>query len=377
MSAGVVVGRRGQDATAAVCDTAVPIGAIAPAIPEWCKVPLATGATTFTQSGNSWLDDWNHNLTHADIGAGYRTFNVGATDSLFWRHNNHWMVDVQPGGAHSGGGLLRPDRSFAGASGKLVIEADVAAGIEAYNAGAWPELIVTTAPQPTGMRLDALYGYDMFDGHWTFGCRLNADRNTACSLLKDTQVGGETRSGRLWEINWWTCRGTVCRANTSPMRTCAGTDPDINCRDRFRLELTPDSVAVYINGQEALYQSGLPAGLSNLVGGQPIYAYFGSNFDYPIASGLSAAGTQVVRFHWDHLAVNPAGGPSAPPPPPPPTATPTNTPVPAVVNPTNTPAPTNTPVPSIGGSCRIQVRQANGTWKTVATGTYVNGICTP
>ena len=36
------------------------------------------------------------------------------------------------------------------------------------------------------------------------------------------------------------------------VRTCRGADPDTNCRDRFRWELTRDKITVYANGVKLL-----------------------------------------------------------------------------------------------------------------------------
>src|SRR4051794_6919562 len=55
----------------------VPAGALPPAAPSWCG-PLAAGAATFAQGSNSWVDEWQHGLTMASVGEGYREFTFGS-----------------------------------------------------------------------------------------------------------------------------------------------------------------------------------------------------------------------------------------------------------------------------------------------------------
>jgi hypothetical protein len=104
------------------------------------------------------------------------------------------------------------------------------------------------------------------------------------------------------------------------MRFCAGSDPDLNCRDRFRWEISQNRLAWYVNG--VLYMEHtdfepnrqLPSALLN----SDLYVYFGSFLFHPDAS--------VVRFHWDRIAINTASAPAPTPSPaasPNPTASPT------------------------------------------------------
>src|SRR3712207_7201487 len=41
-------------------------------------------------------------------------------------------------------------------------------------------------------------------------------------------------------------------------RRCVGTDPDLNCRDRFRWELTKTSFTIYVNGVKYLEWADMP-----------------------------------------------------------------------------------------------------------------------
>jgi hypothetical protein len=92
-------------------------------------------------------------------------------------------------------------------------------------------------------------------------------------------------------------------------RTCNGTDPDINCRDRFRMELTKTSVTIYVNGVKYFEQRGLKVPFPDALVNGNVYVYF--------AGWEVRQSADTIRYHWDHLAVNPGAGPltAAPPPP--------------------------------------------------------------
>jgi hypothetical protein len=272
------------------------------------------------------------------------------------------MMDLQPkdssGNGLLGGGMMRPDRSFRFENGKLVVESDVAAGITQYGPGGadiWPEVVVTPAPAPTGKIPDSLYAYGQFGGTWSFGCRYQPTRVPVCSLYNpDGQPGNPslfgTPAGRVWEMSNFEEVGTTNFGgypdNGGPLdkawRTCNGTDPDINCRDRFRMELTKTSVTIYVNGVKYFEQTGLKVPFPDALVNGNVYVYF---------AGWEVRQTaETIRFHWDHLAINPAGGPtSAPPPPPVPSPTPSGTPVTPTPTPTPTgvqQSPTPTPTPT-------------------------------
>jgi hypothetical protein len=292
--------------------------------PIWCYDPPETGASTFRQGANSWIDDFNHGLSLADLGPGYRVFSTaeaGETERLnrfqYWRHADHWMVDVngrdqtpQNGPWNFGGTTMRPDRSFRFQQGRLVVEADVAAGISQYDGTAWPELTVTTAPRPTGVT-DGLYAYGFFRGHWTFGCRLESGRALNCALFDGRP---EAEGGRLYELPLRNAEGmrvwgggADTPETNAAWRVCRGTDPDTNCRDRFRLELTRDTIDLYVNGVRFFSVSQIPPDRQlppALLNGD-VYVYF--------ASWIGKPNADTVRFHWDRVAVNP-GTSSSPPP---------------------------------------------------------------
>jgi hypothetical protein len=290
-----------------------PSGALPPALPIWCT-PLARGASTVTNGANSWVDDFNHNLSNAEMGDGYRVFeNQGASvyRTEHFRHNDHWMVDVSgvdgdgPGPWNFGGGAVRPDRSFTFQDGKLVVEADAAAGIDEYGGSAWPEIVVTAAPAPSGL-VDESYAYGMFKGYWTVGCRLQSSRQPICAMYDDTGRGPGD-GGRRFEISFFQHEGAAQVFGGGPFspetdkawRVCHQTDPDLNCRDRFRLELSRDTVTLSVNGTKYMEHRGLPADkqLPDALLQGDVYVYFASWINKPEAP--------VTRFHWDRLAVNP------------------------------------------------------------------------
>jgi hypothetical protein len=334
--------------------TTVPMGALPgqPA-PVWCYDPMETGPSTFRRGANTWEDGFDHRLNLADLGPGYRTFDVGSIGrTRHWRHADHWMVDIEgnaPGGPPPwdfGASMMRPDQTFRFINGMLVIEADVAAGVEEYQGVAWPELVVTTAAAPTQIRPNGTYVYEAFPNHWTVGCRLQADGAPTCALLDNTAGGDST--ARVWEISHFQCgntQGPFCTGKfgghpssvPNVHRFCRGTDPDVACRDRFRWEITKDRLTIFVNGVKYMEHSGfdpriqIPDALLNA----DVYVYFGGF--------LFKTGRPVTRFHWDRIAINPASAGT----PPVATATPTKTPTapPATLTPTRPPA-TSTSVPS-------------------------------
>lgn len=309
-----------------------PIGALPPAVPIWCLPAGANGPATFVEGDNAWVDDFEHGLSNAPMGMGYREFPLGGTTTWqHFRHANHWMQDVKP---TAGGGIaLRPDRTFEFEDGKLVVETDFAAGLQTYGGDAWGEIVITTGPEPNTLRRGTLYAYDYFGGHWTLGCRLQTDRHTICSLFNDTKLGlGE--GGREWEMSFFQHVGTHVEGGgpwgegDRAFRVCEGNDPDINCRDRFRLELTANSLTIYVNDYKYFEQSGIPQLPAALTQG-PLYVYFAG------VIWRSLPGDETLRFHWDRVSVNPGSAPTQPPPPPPPAV------------------------------CRTQRQEADGSWTTV------------
>lgn len=290
---------------------------------------LATGIPpTFVNGGNSWVDDFQHHASMAELGPGYQTFervsllNSPNTRTGHFRHNEHWMADVYaPGNGMTGGAMMRPDRSFTFEDGKLVVEAEVAAGIDEYS-DMWPEITVTTAsspassaqgrvgPTPATSIGDDLYAYGQFGGQWSVGIRLTGDRPIA-ALYDDTGRGFDC--GRVWEISWFQDGTANCYpahqftifgggewTAGGPVRHCHGTDPDTNCRDLFRWTLTQSSIRLDVNGIRYMEHTAKPGykAIPDAFMNSPVYVYF-SDWVYQPPT------TRVVRYHWDHLAVNP------------------------------------------------------------------------
>lgn len=303
--------------------TDIPTGAIPgqPA-PVFCTISNY-GADTSTEHANGWLDEFDHGLSFANFtDTPYRIFEtLGVQQSLHWRHANHWMVDVAPDAPAEpqannaiGGAMLRADRTFHFQDGVLRVDTEYAAGLPAYGATAWGEIVITTGdhpvyngnPQGEEARRDTLYGYDMFPNHWTLGCRFQADSHTTCSLMKNSTQGAND-GGRSWEISFFQLVGETAMGGVSDgsaYRFCQTGDPDMECRDRFRLKLTRTSLTIYANGSKYFEQTGLPPLPDELVNGE-LYIY--------LASIVNLAEADTVRFHWDHFAVNSTDAPSAAP----------------------------------------------------------------
>lgn len=301
----------------------LPAGAIVgqPA-PVFCAI-TNSGPGTSGQEANTWHDEFEHGLNFGNFPSdAYRVFEgLGVHQSIHWRHANHWMVDIAPdalaqsgSNAAIGGAMMRPERTFRFQDGLLRVDTDYAAGIPAYNASAWGEIIITTGDHPVyrrnvqgeALRHDALYGYDMFPDHWTLGCRLQADSHTTCTLMKNNALGPND-GGRSWEISFFQVVGDQVMGGYSDgsyYRFCQAGDPDIQCRDRFRLEVTRTTLTIYANGAKYFTQTGLPPLPDELLNGD-LYIY--------LASIVNHAQADAVRFHWDHFLVNNPALPSAAP----------------------------------------------------------------
>ena len=303
-------------ARAAGCtSTATPIGALPPAIPIFCEAAIGTAPATFQSGSDGWRDDFGYGTNIVTLGDGYTVFdNLGGKgiQSQHWRQNKHWMVDVFGMRSDVGGAMMRPNHSFHFQNGKLVIEAQVAASIDAYGSAGgdvWPELIVSTAPNPTNVVDGGLYAYGEFGGYWTLGCRLQGSRQPICALFDNS---GRTvfDGGRRFEISFFqdtegagathTGGGPYSDAANAAWRVCNGTNPDVYCRDTCRWELTRDTLTLFVNGIQYMQhylgsspQFQLPDALVN----GPVYVYFADRVYEP--------GNVVTRFHWQHLAVNP------------------------------------------------------------------------
>ena len=280
-----------------------PVGALPEQPPPVVCRPLSSGPSTFVNGANRWVDEFDHGLSFASMGAGYQTYEA-ANDSVHWRHADHWMVDLVTDGLHAGA-VMRPDRSFRFVDGKLVVEAVSAAGMDVYGNEVWPEIVVSAAPEPTFV--GGLYTFDMFPEGSTIGCRLQSSRWPICALkANDGRAGsfgvGE-ESTRLYEISQFQVEGDSVYGGApfgeeldEAWRVCRRSDPDGLCRDRFRMELTRTSLTLYVNDVKYFQQTGLRALPDDLFNGD-VYVYF---------NGMAVrASGDVARFHWDRIAVNP------------------------------------------------------------------------
>jgi hypothetical protein len=314
------------------CSDQTPLGAIAPAVPEWCALPQTPPRPTFDSRGNSWSDDWQHGSSHGALGNMSDGYAAGAAGEqcgvLHFRHNNHWMVDIAgDGGQHDTecGAWLRPDRTFQLQDGRLVVEMEVASPIAGTRSvdslgDSWPELVISTASRTTRasdnswaspFRRNGSYLYEAFPRAWTFGCRMQQSRRPICALYNDGE-GTAGGADRQWEINQ---NGTDVRFESggdpavagiaSSWKSCTSVDdPDTVCRNVFRFEFYKDGAGtwvldIYSNGT-LYYRAGLPDNLLDNVLAAPggFYVYFGE-MAYRLGPG------EVVRFHWDRIAVNP------------------------------------------------------------------------
>lgn len=289
--------------------TGTPAGALPGQPPPVFCMINNNGPSTDQPGANSWADDFNHGLSFATFeGTDYQIYNeIGAWRTIYWRHADHWMVDMAPHpqnttyGYDRGLSMMRPNQSFKFENGTFVVETTVAAGHEGYDEKAWPEIIISNGSQPYDDVIN-LYGYDQFPDHWTIGCRLQSSRIPICALKNDagTAPGG---SAQIWEMSFWQQVGTYSYGGfPSPelegyWNVCQVTDPDTVCRDHFRLELTATSLKLYVNGGLYFEQSGIPTLPNELLTGD-LYVYLASTqVNHP---------ADTIRYHWDNFNVNPS-----------------------------------------------------------------------
>lgn len=297
-----------------------PAGEPEPLWPAWCY-ELGAMPVTRLSGPNNWLDEFDTRMSMGRLKDGdmdYRVFHDiehrGSRKSAVFINNDHWMVDTA--GGSNGGVLIRPDRSFRFENGKIIVEADVAAAIPEYTDSASVEIVVTTAPEPTGRVVDLQYGYGAFGGHWTFGCRFQADRQMTCALFNASGSPGDpgvfgNESGRVWQMLPFQHVGRINNTGESNdhapfFRKCNRNEMDLHCRDRFRLELSKDSVKIFVNGRPYFEQSAIDPKnqLPNEFLNSNHYVYFTSWVNRPLES--------AYRFHWDRLAINGASGAELP-----------------------------------------------------------------
>lgn len=278
--------------------------------PVFCLIN-GFGPATEQPGPNSWADDFQHGLFFTTFdGTQYRTYNeIGAWRTIFWRHADHWMVDMAPhpqnqtNGWNRGMTMLRPDRSFKFENGKFVVETTVAAGHKAYLDKAWPEIVISNGPAPYDDPV-SLYAYDQFPQYWTLGCRLQSSRVPICALKANNGTPPQA-SQQVWEMSFWQPVGTDNFGGypgdglENLWHVCEVTDPDTVCRDHFRLELTATSLKLFVNGGLYFSQTGFPAWAQlpdELLTGN-IYVYLAStHVNHP---------ADTIRYHWDNFFINP------------------------------------------------------------------------
>lgn len=301
---------------------AEPMGAI------WCYDRGPAPEPTRVSEANSWIDDFSYGGDLRSFNDGdldYRIFNQAGDNppdrAEHWLNHNHWMVDSS--GAFTGGSSMRPDRSFTFEDGTLVIEADVAADIPEYGNDNWVELTVTDAAEPNTV-VDNLYAYGQFGVNHSIGCRLQLSAVPVCAsygpvgttptpgcssnAVRSIEISfhqhcGETSGGGLWATD------PLYPENRAEdfARSCEPNQSDIFCRDRFRMELTKDSLTLFVNGFKLFESKDWPSDkhlADSFISGE-VYVYF-SNWSW-------RSDGELVRYHWDRLAINPIGGPTSSP----------------------------------------------------------------
>jgi hypothetical protein len=311
-----------------------PLGALPPAKPMLCDV-LGPAVDTARHGPNRWVDNFEHGATMSGLAPSYVRGRVGDGGvARHFIHNNHWMVDIR---SDSGqyptllAAWMRPRARFRPKpNGRVVIVFETAtpiAGTRDVDAisDSWPEFAISTAPAPTGMNpwgsaflRNGTYFYEAFANADVMGCRMQQSRHPICAFYR---AGSDTAGApdRLWEVNQ---NGTDVRFEfggdpsgpglADAWATCSQTDdPDTRCRNTFRVTLTSHRIRIGVKkpgGAFVRYYEAVPCNdREGCTGGQlgrilnapgGFYVYF-ADFAYRIEND------EVIRFHWDRIAINP------------------------------------------------------------------------
>lgn len=352
---------------------------------SWCYA-LQPMTPTAQNAANGWRDTFASGVDMQrlnDGDGGYRVFNSASEGRIKMQsfvHHDYWQIDMVDASLFrlSGGSQLSPNRAFAfDGNGRLVVEAQAAAGN--WNTGGadiFYEIDISPAAAPTGVRVDNLYGYGTFGAVGAIGCRLQRQDEghgpqgvSVCAQYDDSRRdaggtdvvdGSHGLPGRIWETQGLGDRSiaqtNVTRDPTGIWRQCRVGDDDELCRDHFRLELTRDSLLLYVNGflqreVRGIYATNPSTGRDNRVPD----AWFGpAGVHVYLTSWINGGRHSVQRFKWGDIAVNPDSSGDADP-----TATPTASPATPTATPkVLTPTPTATAVRRF--TCRVSV-ELNGT----------------
>ena len=320
-----------------------------PEYPIWCYPQPQAGPATAIKGPNSWVDTWDNDhpaiQTLNDGDYDYRVFPRLLSDQSRFKwgafiNSDHWMVDLVDVSPFrlSGGILISPDQTFQFVNGKIVVEADAAAGAPGMgSADHYYEIDITPALAPTnepnGGVVDALYGYGQFGGVGAIGCRFEG--GFICTMYDDSNrvTGGQCPQGHICKDNGgrpgrvWETQG-VGTARTAPSvrggfgqeallldgpgrlgdvwRHCGDNIHDLHCRDRFRIELTKTNLKIYVNGRlgyeiDGLYAVNPETGADNRVPD----SWFQSGVRMYMTSWINGGQHTPLRWHWNNVAVNP------------------------------------------------------------------------
>jgi hypothetical protein len=312
-----------QSALAYCAAIGVPLGALPPAVAAWCDRP-GMSADTAQHSGNSWSDGFAGGAVHGKMPASYRVFDSPRSKALrsttvnrteHFLNNGHWMVDIGGGGAPSGiyegsakdfftgpnngGGLMRPDASFTFEDGHLIVDFEAAAGMTAYGDRVWPEIVVTTAPAPSDRETNGWYAAGLFGGYPAIGCAFPADRLSECRVYDADKITAWLSAQSAGGAKAVFGGAPTAEPQRSAWHLCGDADSDSLCRDRFRVDLSRDTVKISVNGVLYMEHRGLPASaqLPEAMLTSPVYVYF--------ASWAYLVEPTVARVHWGRIAINP------------------------------------------------------------------------
>lgn len=240
--------------------------------PIWCYSKLSSATTTLRAQAAMLIDDFNDNRSFSDCCRDYSIFKdsraVGT--ATFWKHRNQLLMDSDGGSA-----MIRTKKSLQLAEGALSVDFEAATNMPGYNDRIMHEIILSSAQKPT----------DNFAKQEYIRCTIQG-ATTSISCTTRTLNNPDQKTIDLAPLS---------AAQRSAWKTCKDGEPAANCMNRFRLELTNNTIKIQVNG--------INMPLRNATIQLPPSFKDGAFFAYFSSVNRNKAGT-TYRFYWDNFAIN-------------------------------------------------------------------------
>ncbi len=265
-------------------------------------VVAAVRSTDEPAPAAGWSDDLRSDEPVDGLGAPYRTSTLGPGVS-YRRSPAGWTATVAgPGSSGTlGGAAFSPRSATAFVDGRLVIEAELAVGLDGIGGSdgesGWYEIVVTTASELTDFRRGGLYAHEATSGHWSIGCRFAPSGTTTCQLL-DASEAGVFDGARVWQASFFEEAGDTTFGgfeNADAGLTISRCAADEVCLDRWRLTLSETGLRIDLNGARYFEQTGLPQLPAGLTEGEVFVHIATMTNRHPDAEQRFAGGSLEIQ----------------------------------------------------------------------------------